>query len=115
MSRVDLSNYEGRKQAYVKHCLLESYLPELAYKVGSIWDSIVYVDGFAGPWQTKHLNYADSSFGVAVDALRRCQIGLRETRDRELHVECILVEQDKAAFEYLQQFASGQCANNFIV
>ncbi len=32
MPKVDLSNYEGREQAYIKHCLLETYLPEWAYK-----------------------------------------------------------------------------------
>ena len=53
MPKVDFSNYEGREQAYVKHCLLEEYLPELAYRVGRTWDSLVYVDAFAGPWQTK--------------------------------------------------------------
>lgn len=98
MSKVDLSNYAGREQAYVKHCLLEGYLPEWAYKVGSKWDSLVYVDAFAGPWQTKHPDYADSSFGIAVDALRRCQAGLGESRGRDLHVECILGEQDEDAF-----------------
>ena len=52
MHEVDLSAYEGREQAYIKHCLLEEYLPEWGYKVGSQWDSLVYVDGFAGPWET---------------------------------------------------------------
>lgn len=62
MPRVDLINYTGREQAYIKHCLLEEYLPELAYKVGSAWNELVYVDGFAGPWQAKahsYLPYAD--------------------------------------------------------
>ena len=81
MPKVDLSNYQGREQAYVKHCLLERYLPDWAYKVGSTWDSLVYVDAFAGPWQTRHPNYADSSFGVAVDALRRCQMGFEMDAD----------------------------------
>src|SRR3989442_13950222 len=35
MPKVDLSLYKQREQAYVKHCLLEEYLPEWAYKVGS--------------------------------------------------------------------------------
>jgi hypothetical protein len=38
MPRVNLSNYEGgREQAYVKHSLLEIYLPELAFRVGKKW------------------------------------------------------------------------------
>lgn len=77
MPEVDLANYLGREQAYVKHCLLEDYLPDWAYKVGSAWDSLVYVDGFAGPWQTTHADYADSSFGVAIKALHQCQADCR--------------------------------------
>lgn len=115
MPKVDLSHYDRREQAYVKHCLLEQYLPDWAYKVGSKWDSLVYVDGFAGPWQTKHPNYADSSFGVAVDALRRCQVGLREGRGRDLHIECILVEQDESAFAHLEKFATAESRPDFIV
>jgi three-Cys-motif partner protein len=73
------------------------------------------VDGFAGPWQTKHPDYADSSFGIAVDALRRCQLGLRQGRGRELHIECILVEQDESAFSHLKRFATASSHTNFIV
>ena len=115
MPKVDLANYDGREQAYVKHCLLEGYLPEWAYKVGSTWDWLVYVDAFAGPWQTKHPNYADSSFGIAVDALRRCQLGLRESRGRDLHMECVLVEQDENAFAHLKNFGGAESRPNFIV
>jgi three-Cys-motif partner protein len=115
MSKVDLANYDGREQAYVKHCLLEEYLPDWAYKVGSTWDSLAYIDAFAGPWQTKHPNYADSSFGIAVDSLRRCQKGLRESRGRDLHVECILVEQEEEVFAHLERFAAKETGPNFIV
>lgn len=115
MPKVDLSAYAGREQAYVKHCLLEEYLPEWAYKVGTAWDSLVYVDGFAGPWQTKHPDYADSSFGVAIDALRRCCMGLREGRGRDLRVDSILVEQDKAAFAHLERYAASKTTSTFCV
>jgi hypothetical protein len=53
MPKVELADYSGREQAYVKHRLLEEYLAPLAYKVGSAWESIVYVDAFSGPWETK--------------------------------------------------------------
>jgi hypothetical protein len=86
MPKVNLTNYSGREQAYIKHCLLEEYLPEWVYKVGRAWDELVYVDGFAGPWQTTHANYADTSFGIATQALRQCQTGLRE-RGRNLKME----------------------------
>ena len=82
MPKVDLSNYEGTRASICEACLLEEYLPDWAYKVGTKWDSLAYIDAFAGPWQTKHPNYADSSFGIAVDALRRCQTGLRQAGTR---------------------------------
>ena len=115
MPKVDFSNYLGREQAFIKHSLLGEYLPDWAYKVGGKWDSLTYVDAFAGPWQTKHPNFADSSFGIAVDLLRRCQNGLRESRGRDLHVECILVEQEKEPFEQLRLFAADETADNFAV
>jgi hypothetical protein len=43
MPKVDLSNYEGREQAYVKHYLLGKYLSRWGYKTGSKWDPLVFV------------------------------------------------------------------------
>src|SRR5690242_14691805 len=91
MPKVDLTNYTGREQAYIKHRLLEEYLPQWAYKVGSAWDQLVYVDGFAGPWQTKSTDYQDTSFGIATQLLRQCQTGIRQTRGRDLQIDCILI------------------------
>lgn len=113
MPKVDFSNYEGREQAYVKHCLLQIYLPELAYRVGKKWDSLVYVDGFAGPWKTHDPSHADSSFSIATEALRRSQTGLREGHGRELRLDCVLVEQDKGAFVELERFAANETSVNF--
>jgi three-Cys-motif partner protein len=115
MPKVDFANYVGREQAYIKHCLLEEYLPEWAYKVGSAWDGLVYVDGFAGPWQTTHDNYADTSFGVAIETLRQCQFGLRESRGRDLPMQCILIDRDKDAFAQLKKFASVRSKSGFEV
>jgi three-Cys-motif partner protein len=115
MPKVDLANYLGREQAYVKHCLLEQYLPELTYRVGQKWDSIAYIDGFAGPWQTKHPNYADSSFGVAISALRECHRGLRQTHGRPISMKSILVEQRKDAYLELKKFAESASTADFEV
>ena len=112
MPKVDLTNYKDREQAYIKHCLLEEYLPDWAYKVGSAWNELVYVDGFAGPWQTTHADFADTSFGVAIHALDQCQAGLRK-RGRELKMESILVDQDKKAFSQLKTFAELQSRSGF--
>lgn len=104
MPRAELSNYKGREQAYIKHYLLERYLPVWGFKVGSKWEALVYVDGFAGPWETTDPNYLDSSFAVAIDALRKCRLGL-QSRGLSLSVSAILVENDPEAFAKLESFA----------
>ncbi len=113
MPKVDLSNYDGREQAYVKHSLLDEYLPELAYRIGRTWDSLSYIDGFAGPWKTHDPDHADSSFAVAIDALRRSQRGLRDAHARGLNVMCVLVEKDTVAFGQLQSFAASETTPQF--
>jgi three-Cys-motif partner protein len=114
MAKVDLSNYSDREQAYVKHYLLQTYLPEWAYKVGTKWDSLVYVDGFAGPWETTDPDYADSSFGVAVATLRNCRAGL-QSKGFNLSTAAILVESDKDAFSKLDAFAESNNAPGLAV
>jgi hypothetical protein len=49
---ITLSDYNGREQSYVKHVFLEGYLNRLVHKTASSYTHIVYVDGFAGPWQS---------------------------------------------------------------
>jgi three-Cys-motif partner protein len=116
MPRIEISNYEGgREPARVKHSLIEGYLPDLVYKIGRTWDSFAYIDGFAGPWMTNDPNHADSSFAVAVKALRRSQKGLRDTYGKKLHVTCVLVEKDPFAFAELQRFAAGETSSEFEV
>ena len=91
MPKVELADYAGREQAYVKHRLLAEYLSPLAYKVGSAWDSIVYVDAFSGPWQTNRPDLADTSFAIAIERLRNAQLGLSE-RGKNRKIVCILIE-----------------------
>ncbi len=112
MPKADLAAYTGREQAYIKHYLLEKYLAPLVYKVGSKWDSIVYIDAFSGPWQTTRKDYADSSFAIAIETLREARAGLME-RGRKLRIESILVEEDKGAFAALESFAATQTTEGF--
>lgn len=107
MPKVDFSHYQGREQAYVKHYLLEQYLPDWAFKVGTKWKSLVYIDGFAGPWGTTDPNHEDSSFAVAVDSLRRARLGLVQ-RGLALSTHAILVESKKEAFAKLNHFAQAK-------
>ena len=105
MPKLDFSHYQGREQAYVKHYLLQKYLPEWAYKVGTKWNSVAYIDGFAGPWGTTDPNHADSSFALAVDTLRECKLGLLHSRGVDLSTYAFLVESKQEAFAKLDSFA----------
>jgi three-Cys-motif partner protein len=104
MVTVKIADYNGREQAFVKHRLLGNYLPKWGYKTGSQWDTLVYVDGFAGPWGVQSEDFSDSSFGIAVNALREMRAGQR-VHDRDINVRCVLVEKSNAAFLKLNQFA----------
>ena len=106
MPKIEFSNYEGgREQAYVKHCLLENYLAQLAYRVGQAWDAIVYIDGFAGPWGAKDSAFADASFGIAVRVLKDALAGLKEKYGKIARGLCIFVEKRPDAFSRLDAFA----------
>jgi three-Cys-motif partner protein len=97
---VSLADYLGREQAYVKHVLLESYLERLVHKVASRYDHVAYVDGFAGPWLSANERFEDTSFGIALNALRRAKATWKQ-HGRDVTMSALLVEQDKAAYSQL--------------
>lgn len=99
---VSLADYADREQAYVKHVLLESYLEKLVHKVASRYDHVAYVDGFAGPWQSANERFEDTSFGIALNALRRAKATWRQ-HGRNVRMSAFLVEQNKAAYSRLAQ------------
>src|SRR5258705_4186482 len=106
MPKIDLTNYEGgREQAYVKHYLLKKYLSRWGYKTGSRWDTLVFVDGFAGPWGAKDEEFADASFGIAINALNGAIDGLFKERQRLIRGACIFVEKEPKPFAKLNAFA----------
>ena len=113
MPKVDLSAYEGREQAYVKHCLLEEYLPAWGYKISSAWDSLVFVDAFAGPWQLTTATFDDSSFGVAVDALKLVYLGQRDHWSRNVQVLSVLVADTEAKARQLREFGTNRSISGF--
>lgn len=110
---MDLTNYEGgREQAFVKHYLLKKYLSRWGFIIGSKWDTLVFVDGFAGPWGTKDAEFADASFGIALRALKDAVSGLLKTRNITVQGACIFVEKDKKAFTKLDAFAKQHSTNS---
>jgi three-Cys-motif partner protein len=97
---VSLHDYVGREQSYVKHVFLESYLELLVHKTASGYSHIVYVDGFAGPWQSANEKFEDTSFGIALNALRRAKRSWKE-KHREVRMSALLVERDSSAYAQL--------------
>ena len=105
MPKIGLANYKGREQAYVKHYLLEKYLSRWGYKIGSKWNPLVFVDGFAGPWGAKDEGFADASFGIAIRALNDAVDGLLEKRQITVRGLCVFVEKKPKPFARLDEFA----------
>ncbi|MGY4412758.1 three-Cys-motif partner protein [Bradyrhizobium sp. LB7.1] len=99
---VSIDDYKGREQSYVKHVLLEQYLEALVHKTASAYPQIVYIDGFAGPWQSANENHEDTSFGIALRALRRAKASWRAI-GRDVKMTAILVERSPTAFKELEQ------------
>jgi three-Cys-motif partner protein len=93
---VTLQDYVGREQAFVKHTFLERYLEALIFKTASTYTHIVYVDGFAGPWQSANEQFKDTSFGIALNALRRAKETWKKS-GRERNMTALLVEQNAKA------------------
>lgn len=110
---LNFAHYEGREQAFIKHVLLQQYLPAWAYKVATRWDSLVFVDCFAGPWGVKGEQFEDSSFGVAVEALSEVLESRRERGDTLFRVKLILVEKTPEGFARLEEYAAAHRRDGF--
>lgn len=99
---VAIQDYQGREQAYVKHVFLERYLERLVHKTASTYDHVVYVDGFAGPWQSASEQFQDTSFGIALSALRQAKATWRAV-GRDVRMSAYLVEKDEVAYGRLTE------------
>ncbi|HEX7183064.1 MAG TPA: three-Cys-motif partner protein TcmP [Thermoanaerobaculia bacterium] len=97
--------YQDREQSLVKHHILRKYLRRFAPIVGSGWNSITYVDCFAGPWNTQSPDLRDSSFAIALEELRRAR-QTHADRGRTIQLRCFFLEKDRRAYDELQSFAS---------
>jgi three-Cys-motif partner protein len=102
---VTLQDYAGREQSYVKHIFLERYLEALIFKTASRYNQIVYVDGFAGPWQSASERFEDTSFGIALNALRQAKETWKKN-GRVVKMTALLVEQNTAAYARLATIPS---------
>lgn len=102
--------YRGREQSYIKHTLLTKYLDRLGHKIGSRWDCINYVDCFAGPWRSVDPACSDTSFGIAVKVLAKCQENLTKI-GKDLRLRFCFIESDKKSFDALCRFRDQEQSN----
>ena len=102
MSKGEL--YVGREQTLVKHFILEKYLERFAHIIGFSYETITYIDCFAGPWNVQSENLEDSSFYIAVNQLRRAK-ATHGKRGHDLNLRCFFLEKDKTAYVKLKQFS----------
>jgi three-Cys-motif partner protein len=100
--RPDLSNYTGREQAYVKHHFLADYVERLVFKVASAYRDVVYIDGFSGPWKNQGQIFEDTSFGIALEALRKAKAEWKRIKGVDVTMTALLVERDPEAYRRLQ-------------
>ena len=94
---LHIANRIGKEQTYVKHVFLEGYLETLVHKTASKYPHTVYVDGFAGPWQSANEKFEDTSFGIALSALRRAK-GSWKDLGRDVRMSAYLVERSPSAY-----------------
>ena len=97
----DKTAYEGREQAFVKHYLLETYLERLFHITAKRFDQIVYVDGYSGPWQSQGQSLEDTSFGIALAALRKAK-AFWASQGKDIKVHAHLVEKSASAYRVLE-------------
>src|SRR5688572_14593184 len=104
--------YQGREQAYIKHELLKAYLEKLFLIIGMSSEKlgiaeICYVDCFAGPWSTENESLNDTSIGVSLRILDKCQKDL-SARGVKIRFRALYIEKDDTAFTRLERFLSRQ-------
>lgn len=97
-------HYAGREQAFVKHHFLRSYLERLVHKIASVYDEVVYVDGYSGPWKSGAETYGDTSFGIALQSLtdaRNSWLDMKHRR-RDVRMTAHLVEKQADPYRELE-------------
>lgn len=107
------SGYRDREQSELKHYAIKLYLEAAARILGSAWD-LKYVDCCAGPWDSTHADYSDTSFGIAFEVLRQTRLELAE-RNRAPRISCLFIEKEKRPFAALDGYAQEKTSRDITV
>ena len=68
--------------------------------IGQHQTSIRYVDCFSGPWQEGGEDLQDTSVGISLAIMQKCQQGL-EAMGKNAQFEALFIEKDKKAYDKL--------------
>ena len=102
------AEYVGREQSYLKHRVLELYLTAWAQKQGSISKfrevQLVYVDCFAGPWQSKNEKLEDTSVHIGLSALESAAA----TWKTNIKLKAVFVEKEAEPFARLGTYLASR-------
>ncbi len=105
MEGAKFDTYAGREQTAAKHFILKRYLQALAFKVLTFAD-ITYIDGFSGPWETRTSDFTDTSFMIAIQALRDAQTRIFEREGIRRQIRCFFSENNPTAYKALSAAVS---------
>ena len=105
---LNVDQYEGREQSYLKHLFLQKYLENAAYKLFQGRSPVFnFVDAFAGPWRnTDTKSQSDTSFALALTTLENVRCILEGIGQRDLKVRFRFCERNPESFTKLRTFAT---------
>src|SRR5690606_3187567 len=89
------ANYSGREHSLIKHAVLKAYLQRFFMILGKRFTRIAYIDGFAGPWNSKSAERSDSSAGICLKAMDDCRKMLHSMYPSKARVRGLFIEQDR--------------------
>jgi len=95
--------YRGREQTRAKHQILKAYLQGLSFKILNIYDEIIFIDGFSGPWKERTPDLSDTSFRIAIETLKDVQKRFYQRKGEMKSIKCFLIEKDKTAYKKLNK------------
>jgi three-Cys-motif partner protein len=103
--------YSDREQTGIKHFALRKYLEAATRIIGSSWKGFSYVDCCAGPWESRSLDFSDTSFGIAVKVLKESKEWLH-SQNKSPRFKALLIERSAGPYKQLAAFAESVSDGN---
>jgi three-Cys-motif partner protein len=109
--KAEHGDYVGREQSLLKHRVLEEYLKQWAYSLGSALkgrataERLWFVDCFAGPWNNERNDLADTSVAIGLGALQEAVQGWSEA-GHLINVGAVFIGTNKAAASQIEEYVA---------